>query len=108
MNPLFIDLNVVILPTISKVQNILKLSQKLYKKHQAVYELNTTNQLPHLSLYSARYPMKNKQEVLNKIKEISSTQQSFPIILQGYSVFSGYIFYDVLPNESSKFFMKLL
>lgn len=90
----YIDLNVVILPDKDLSLKLIQWSQRLSSKLQTNYVLDTTNYLPHLSLYSARYPVKNKQLIEEAAADIAHNLHSFNISLSGFSFFSGYVFYD--------------
>ena len=90
----FIDLNIAILPSEELSVKLIKWSGSISKRCKVDYSLNSVNYLPHLSLYSARYPLKNKKLVEDRVDTIVKNIHSFEITLCGFSFFSGYLFYN--------------
>lgn len=95
----FIDLNVVILPNTDLSLKMIQWSRLISTRHKTNYILDQKKYFPHLSLYSARYPFKNKQAVENAVKQIAMETGKFEIKLEGFSCFSGYFFYDAKKNK---------
>lgn len=95
-----IDLNIVILPDESVSQTLIKWSEQIASQFSTAYTLNRIDKLPHFSLYSARYPIKNQDAIEKQVRTIAAMTNSFPITLSGFSVFSGYLFYDAKKNKA--------
>lgn len=55
--------------------------------------------LPHMTIYQGKYPEKNIPKVLQKLGELTTRWQPFPVIFQGLSLSLGTVFFDALPNE---------
>jgi len=100
----YIDLNVAILPDQELSSKLIDWSQKIASNFDTDYTLNNFDHFPHLSLYSARYPIKNKYLVEKAISNICSNLKSFQVTLKSFSVFSGFLFYDL---EKDKRLIKL-
>lgn len=98
--PQTIDLNVIILPDDTTTKRLARWSKTVARKHKTFYTLDTNNHLPHLSLYSARYPVKNKNAVQSILQHITKEQKTFFIELSSFSVFSNYLFYNALTNAA--------
>lgn len=88
----YIDLNIVILPDAALSLKLIQWSRITARRFKVDYILDLNNHLPHLSLYSARYPKRNIQQIEKIILDISKCVRMFNIVLKGFSVFSGYVF----------------
>ena len=93
------DLNVVLLPDAATTDRLISLSELLAKDFPTVFTLDRTAHLPHLSLYSARYPLRNQGRVEEAIRDIIGTLSGVDIRLEGYSEFLGFVFFDAVKDE---------
>jgi 2'-5' RNA ligase len=91
----YIDFNVAILPDKDLSSKLISWSKTLASNFETDYILNTINHFPHLSLYSARYPIKNKQAIEDAINKICHDLHPFSVTLKSLSLFSGFLFYDL-------------
>ncbi len=96
------DLNVVILPDEEVNRTLIEWSDQVSSRYPSNFRLNTDNRLPHLSLYSARYPVRNQEELLSKVGRVANATDAFDVTLTGFTAISGYLFYDVEMNGSLK------
>lgn len=93
------DLNVVLLPDAATTDRLISLSELLAKDFPTVFTLDRTAHLPHLSLYSARYPLRNQGRVEEAIRNIAGTLNGVDVKLEGYSEFLGFVFFDAVKDE---------
>lgn len=94
-----VDLNVIITPSEKVVNQVIEWSNLIACKYKTNYILNKNNYLPHLSLYSARYPQENYKSLTTAVKKTADSFSPFTITLSVFSVFSGYIFFDADKND---------
>ncbi|MCL4377288.1 MAG: hypothetical protein M1409_02720 [Actinobacteria bacterium] len=73
----YIDLNVVILPNKEISTKLIKWSKFIASKFKSDYILDTKKHLPHLSLYSARYPLKNRRLLVKAVNDIVKSVKLF-------------------------------
>src|SRR5436190_13851604 len=95
-----VDLNVVVFPDRTVSRRLIEWSLLLAECYKTSYVLNTEECLPHLSLYSARYPLVNVEGVADIVQRLAKSRKIFDLTLLGFSVFAGYIFYNALPNAT--------
>lgn len=94
-----IDLNVILLPDAEATENLLSLSDQLAKNFDVDYKLDRIDRPPHLSLYSALYPIRNTKKLVAVMEQISSLASGLTTQLSGFANFSGYIFYKAVLSE---------
>lgn len=94
-----IDLNVILLPDNNTSQKLIGLSERVASKVNVRYKLDRTDRPPHLSLYSALYPLHNLDKVRLAMEELAALANGVEVELNGYSVFSGYLFYDAVRSS---------
>ncbi len=95
-----VDLNVVLLPDSKTTDELIALSESLGRQFPTVFTLDTKDHLPHLSLYPARYPLRNQGRVEEEIKTIAGSLQGMDVALERYSEFSGFVFFNVLKDRA--------
>ncbi len=93
------DLNVVLLPDAATTDRLISLSELLAKDFPTVFTLDKEAHLPHLSLYSARYPLRNQGRVEEAVRNIAGTLNGLDVKLEGYSEFLGFVFFDAVKDE---------
>lgn len=93
----YIDLNVVILPNKELSLKLIQWSSFIASQFETDYVLDRSTRLPHLSLYSARYPLKNKAFVDNSVKTIVSSTARFNITMEGF-LFSQ-VFFSIMRKK---------
>lgn len=96
------DLNVVILPDEKTSHAIIAWSELIASCFPTAYTLNGRDILPHLSLYAARYPDRNQDAIEKIVDDLVAHCEAFNVTLSGFSVFSGYIFYDAVLHKKLK------
>lgn len=94
----YLDLNIALLPDLKTSQKLIEWSQIITRKYPSDYVLDDYH-LPHLSLYSARYPAKNQDLITQNIDQLCQQISSFPITLPSFSLFSGFLFYDAVKEK---------
>lgn len=94
-----IDLNVILLPDNTTSKRLIGLSEQVANKVNVKYKLDRNDRPPHLSLYSARYPLYNLAKISLVMEELAAVAKGVEVELRGYSVFSGYLFYDVVRSR---------
>lgn len=94
-----IDLNVILLPDENTTQRLIGLSEQVANQVQVKYKLDGKYRPPHLSLYSAAYPLHNLTRISLVLEQLSALAKGVEVELRGYSVFSGYLFYDALRSR---------
>ena len=93
------ELNIVLLPDDATSQTLVTWSERVAHRYPTVFKLNQTDKLPHLSLYSAKYPSENQDQIEEQVRTIAASTSPVDIILQGFSIFSGFLFYDALKSD---------
>lgn len=93
------DLNVVILPDTETRDRLVSWSNTLADTFPTLYRLNSTDKLPHFSLYSAQYPAKNIPTITEQLSQIAQESGEMEAEFDGFSIFSGYVFYDALKTD---------
>lgn len=94
-----IDLNVILLPGDTTSKRLIGLSEQVAKQVHVKYKLDGNDRPPHLSLYSAAYPLHNLDKISLVMEQLSVLAKGVEVELSGYSVFSGYLFYDALRSR---------
>ena len=82
----YIDLNVALLPDKNLSLKLIEWSKLVSSRYKTNYILDMDKHLPHLSLYSARYPLKNRFAVEEVVLKLSKNIKSFNIFLKGFSL----------------------
>lgn len=95
-----VDLNVVLLPDAATTDKLIVLSALLGKHFPTAFTLNGESHLPHLSLYPARYPLRNQDKVEEIVRNIAGSLEGMDVILEGYSEFSGFVFFNVVKDKA--------
>lgn len=98
MEPI-IDLNIVILPDEKVSLEAVRLSQRLSEEFNSFFTLDAAH-IPHLSLYPARYPQKNRGALSAGLEKLASEAKRFPITLSGYSFFANFIYWNALVDDA--------
>ena len=99
-----VDRNIVITFGNHLTNEFIKLSQKINNMIPSKILLNEIDEIPHLTLYMAKYPKKNIAKVLNKLNKILSSIKCFELIFNSKSCqSSGTVFIEaVVTNELYK------
>ncbi|MBI3985211.1 MAG: 2'-5' RNA ligase family protein [Candidatus Levybacteria bacterium] len=95
-----VDLNVVLLPDEVTTDKLIALSTLLGKHFPTAFTLDREFHLPHLSLYPARYPLRNQDKVEETVRNIAGSLEGMDVILEGYSEFSGFLFFNVVKDRA--------
>jgi len=96
-----IDRNIVVLFDKKLTNQFIKLSENISSVIHSKINLNLNDEIPHLTLYMTKYPAKNNNKVLEKLKEISSHIKPFKIFFNSKSLHStGTVFIDTLFNNN--------
>ena len=90
-----IDLNVVLFPDEKTRQTVIKWSNDLSQKFDTYFILDGINFNPHITLYQARYPIKNQEELMKRIERFVKNSRPFTVTMKGFSDHWGFIFADV-------------
>ncbi|MEK6951382.1 MAG: 2'-5' RNA ligase family protein [Nanoarchaeota archaeon] len=93
-----IDLNVVLFPDEKTRQTVIEWSNDLSQKFDTYFVLDGINFNPHITLYQARYPVKNQEEIMKRIESFVKKTHPFTVTMKGFSHhwgFRGFIFADV-------------
>ena len=90
-----IDLNVVLFPDEKTRQTVIKWSNDLSQKFDTYFILDGINFNPHITLYQARYPVKNQEELMKRIERFVEKSHPFTVTMTGFSEHWGFIFADV-------------
>jgi hypothetical protein len=96
----FIDINIVIFPSEEVTNTFISLSKEIAARHGTYYILNEKNVLPHLSLYSARYPKKNFPKIQKAITDIVNNTNTFELVVHSYTFFVGFLFGDIIKDSN--------
>ncbi len=86
-----IERNVVVLPDEETSAKMVEWSRRIAEQFPTPVRLGK-NSLPHLSLYPAAYPGRNRQGIERTVQGLASSQRDFQVRLGGYSAFSGFLF----------------
>ena len=73
-------------------------SQLLSNKFSSAFVLDGTNYHPHLSLYQAVYPAKNRVRITQTLETIVRYTKPFVVTLNKASSLAGFIFYDAVKD----------
>lgn len=90
-----IDLNVVLFPDEKTRQTVIGWSNDLSQKFHTYFVLDGINFNPHITLYQARYPVKNQDKIFKRIAIYVKTSKPFTVTMTGFSEHWGFIFADV-------------
>lgn len=90
-----VDLNVVLFPDEKTRQAVIEWSNDLSQKFNTYFALDGINFNPHITLYQARYPIKNQDEVIKRIGSFVDKANPFTVTMTGFSEHWGFIFADV-------------
>lgn len=90
-----IDLNVVLFPDKKTRQTVIEWSNDLSQKFDTYFVLDGINFNPHITLYQARYPVKNQEELMKRIERLVEKFHPFTVNMKGFSEHWGFIFADV-------------
>lgn len=89
------DLNVVLFPDEKTRQTVIDWSNDLSQKFDTYFVLDWINFNPHITLYQARYPIKNQDEVIERIGSFVDKADPFTVTMTGFSEHWGFIFADI-------------
>ena len=90
-----VDRNVVILFDQNLTDELIRLSQSVNEVVRSKILLNHEDQYPHLSLYITKYPSRNINEIMRRIRKIAQRNKPFKLWLNARSCHSsGTIFID--------------
>lgn len=72
--------NIVVLFDDTLTQRFITLSKDLNQKVPSAIVLNTTDKIPHMTVYTTNFPEQNEEKVIEKLQEITTHLHSFPLI----------------------------
>lgn len=90
-----VDLNIVLFPDEKTRQTVIGWSNDLSQKFDTYFVLDGINFNPHITLYQARYPVKNQSEIFDKLRNLVDKTDSFTVTMTRLSEHWGFIFADV-------------
>lgn len=100
------DLNVVILPDDASIQHLIAISV-LASRNPTHFTLDTHNYLPHLSVFSGRYPKRNVNRLVETVAQLARQSAAFPITLSALTVYAKtFLFFNADQSEHLKGFHK--
>lgn len=76
----YVPRNIVILFDTFFTEQLIHISREIDQKVPSDIVLNSSNMIPHATLYTTNYPVKNEQKVLQKLFLISQKIHAFPIM----------------------------
>ena len=95
-----VDLNIVLLPDEKTKRQVIEWSKSIAEQFDTYFVLDGQTLLPHITLYQARYPIKNQPKIEEKIKIVAESSTPFTVSMTGFSGHWGFLFADVeVSNE---------
>lgn len=88
-----IELNIIILPPHEIRDAAIDLSRKLSESFSTEFKLGE-NRIPHITVYQARFPEKNMENLDYNLNVIAKKMSTFEVPLSKFSTFKGYVFWD--------------
>ena len=79
-------LNIAILPSDEAIGQALEMSEKIAKEIGSRFILNFDSLIPHITVYQAKYPSKNVDNLKSIARDLSFGQELFKITLDSISV----------------------
>ncbi|HET9947239.1 MAG TPA: 2'-5' RNA ligase family protein [Patescibacteria group bacterium] len=96
---MFLPRNIVILPSNSITTQAISLSSQINTVVPSKILLNTTQEIPHITLYQALFPEENISLVLDSLAQVLSSQKRFSLTLSEVSVVLGTIFWNAVLSD---------
>ena len=90
----FIYRNIVIIFDSSLSSQFIKLSNLINNYFSSQIVLNENDSIPHLTLYTTKYPKKYEGKIINHLEKFAEKQKSFDLVLTKKSFVVGTIFLD--------------
>ncbi len=81
-----VSLNIATLPDKKVQEKAIQLSTKIAKQFPTEFILNTTNFLPHITVYQAHFPVKNIDKIKSTLREALGKLRPVKISLDDFSV----------------------
>ena len=95
-----VDLNIVLLPDEKTKRQVIEWSKSIAEQFDTYFVLDGQTLLPHITLYQARYPIKNQPKIEEKIKIVAESSTPFTVSMTGFSGHWVFLFADVeVSNE---------
>lgn len=90
-----VSLNIAILPDKKVQENAIVLSSKIAQQFQTEFVLNTTNLLPHITVYQAHFPSKNIEKIKNLLVKETNLLKPIKINLDIFSIsYETFLFWN--------------
>lgn len=75
-------------------RRFIRFSEKINRRVPSKVVLNTKDMIPHLTIYSTRYPKRNLGKIERRVAELAEDTKPFGVRFSGKSIIAGTIFID--------------
>ncbi len=94
-----VELNIVILPDEKTKSTAIETSRKIGNEYPVEFVLNDRTTQPHITVYQARFPEKNLNQIKSNLRNVASKISPFEMTLSKFSDYWSFIFWNSLPTN---------
>lgn len=80
----FVTYRIIFVPDIQLSERTVKLARKIVKNKKIYFVINKEKYYPHLTVYKAEFPLKNRKAIFEGLKEFSKYQKPFVLNFNGF------------------------